>query len=238
MFSLSAFTKRILASCHEDPLLGVDGGNGSTKGSGYTPHKNLAAENQSLQAADAALESTLLPGINDNIRPSPSQEPQQGLELEQDGQVQQSQIMQQNEEQQQQEEQREQEQQVNAATEEITVGAAASRGADEPGENIVEVVDTTSEGLKAGIGGGLALWPESTKLPSAAGAETTRTAGDGVEMIGRGRGSGSNSCCMDAEVLKSVARLFLSKLQISVEVSALCFDVFILAHQHGVMSLS
>lgn len=70
------------------------------------------------------------------------------------------------------------------------------------------------------VGTGMALWPESSILPPGGLAEDSGGAADGVEG-GRRRGDGTAPHFMDTEALKAVARLFLSKLHVSVEVSTL-----------------
>lgn len=198
-------------------MLGVDRGNGPTRDSGFT--YNSLAEHRIVESGDSA-DATLLPAIGYN---GSSRQPQ-GREIEwkrqgHQSKVQQDQEYQQQQEQRQEEQQREQQKLENNVTEEIIHGPTAARGAGGPEGRIPGFVDT-SEGRKADSGGGLMLWPESTKLPTAAGMEPTSTTGDGIES-GWGRRMDSNSHGMDGEVLKAVARLFLSKLQISVEVNVL-----------------
>lgn len=92
-------------------------------------------------------------------------------------------------------------------------------GTDGTVEGLQGAADPSALGI-ATVGGGLALWPESSIVPSAVPAELARDAVDGIEA-GERRSGGEATCSMDAETLKAVARLFLSKLQVSVEVSAL-----------------
>lgn len=85
--------------------------------------------------------------------------------------------------------------------------------------DIPGAVDACAQG-NMGAGGGLELWPESAALPSTSPVNAPSGADDGSSGDGRRRGV-SASGCIDADTLRAVARLFLSKLQISVEVGAL-----------------
>lgn len=69
-----------------------------------------------------------------------------------------------------------------------------------------------------GMNGKLALWPEFTIVPKPSGAGGPPREGGDIAYSEERRGEGTTSC-IDAEVLKAVARLLLSKLQISVEVN-------------------
>ncbi|CAM9881862.1 unnamed protein product, partial [Ectocarpus fasciculatus] len=89
------------------------------------------------------------------------------------------------------------------------------RGADETEGN--DAVGSSRGNNGRGMSGNLALWPEFTIVPKpAGGGRPPREGGDVVYNEEERKGEGATSC-IDAEVLKAVARLLLSKLQISVE---------------------
>lgn len=64
---------------------------------------------------------------------------------------------------------------------------------------------------------GLPVWPENATLPTAVatGRSSAYWGDEGRDDGSQGAGTMS---CLDAETLKALARLFLSKLQVSVEV--------------------
>lgn len=64
---------------------------------------------------------------------------------------------------------------------------------------------------------GLPVWPESAPLPTAVTTDRSNVCCGDEGRGGGGQGVG-NASCLDAETLKALSRLFLSKLQVSVEV--------------------
>lgn len=112
------------------------------------------------------------------------------------------------------------------------VEAILAGGTEIPPDKTLGIRDRAEEGKlgrgsnRAGVGRGLPIWPEALPLPAAAPADNC---GGACEPTGRAeRGKGVRSACyLDIEVLKAVSRLFLSKLQVAVEVG----------HKYGVASV-
>ncbi|CAM9614464.1 unnamed protein product, partial [Ectocarpus sp. 12 AP-2014] len=89
-----------------------------------------------------------------------------------------------------------------------------TRGADGADEN--DAIESSRGNGRGGMREKLALWPEFTIVPHIAGVGRPPREGGDIAYSEERPWEGTNSC-IDAEVLKAVARLLLSKLQISVE---------------------
>ena len=101
---------------------------------------------------------------------------------------------------------------VSAVTNEGHIrGGSHSGGGVRP-----EAGPTTQEKTNAS-NRGLPVWPESAPLPTAMTTDGSNACGGDEGRGGGGQGAGTASC-LDAETLKAISRLFLSKLQVSVEV--------------------
>ncbi|CAB1119923.1 unnamed protein product [Ectocarpus sp. CCAP 1310/34] len=239
--------KRVLALCHEDPLVGANGERGlqtesggkrfdrtgrldpqptpvpitsaslspqDASGSELLPPTLLhnsdlsmgsandgsgLADNHGAEVGEGSVSTLLLPAIG----PTRLSRQPQDWELEN------------NEHDQQRVPQRQlQQHQLQLNQHEHMALEVPSRGADGTDGN--DAIEPSRGNGREGIREKLALWPEFTIVPHIAGVGRPPREGGDIACSEERPWEGTNSC-IDAEVLKAVARLLLSKLQISVE---------------------
>eukprot|EP00752_Nemacystus_decipiens_P013317 g11795.t2 len=173
-------------------------------------HQGLQGSN--TRPGSSAGAAALLPAIADAERSLPPQQPETDEAREQEEGEGGKEEDRQHQQHQRQHHQHQQKDAMSVVRDRRSV--EADRGADGPAREPPDAVGIRTEGRRAneGTGDGLALWPESSILPPSAPAED-----GGGAIDGDGRSVGGAPRFMDADTLKAVARLFLSKLQISVE---------------------
>ncbi|CAM9962775.1 unnamed protein product, partial [Ectocarpus sp. 8 AP-2014] len=236
---------RVLALCHEDPLVGANGERGlQTESGGFDrtgrldPQPIPAPKTSALLSPQDANGSELLPptllhssdlsvgstndgsGLADNhgaeggkgsastvllpaIGPTRLSWQPQDWELEN------------NEHGQQRVPQRQlQQHQLQPNQHEHMALEVPSRGADGTEGN--DAIESSRGNGRGGMREKLALWPEFTIVPHIAGVGRPPREGGDI-AYGEERPWEGTTSCIDAEVLKAVARLLLSKLHISVE---------------------
>ncbi|CAM9388321.1 unnamed protein product, partial [Ectocarpus sp. 13 AM-2016] len=238
---------RVLALCHEDPLVGANGERGLQTESGgkrfdragrLDPKPIPVPKTLALLSPQDANGSELLPqtllhswdlsvgstndgsGLADNhgaevgegsdstvllpaIGPTRLSRPPQDWELEN------------NEHDQQRVPQRQlQQHQLQPNQHDHMALEVRSRGAD--GADGFYAIESSRVNGRGGMKEKLALWPEFKIVPHIAGVGRPPREGGDI-AYSEERPSGGTNSCSDAEVLKEVARLLLSKLQISVE---------------------
>ncbi|CAM9625963.1 unnamed protein product, partial [Ectocarpus sp. 6 AP-2014] len=238
---------RVLALCHEDPLVGANGEKGLQTESGgkrfdrtgrLDPQPIPVPKTSTLLSLQDANDSELLPatllhssdlpvgstndgsGLADNhgaemgegsvstmllpaIGPTRLSRQPQDWELEN------------NEHDQQRVPQRQlQQHKLQPNQHEHMALEVPSRGADGTEGN--DAIESSRGDRRGGMREKLAFWPEFTIVPHTAGVGRPPREGGDIAYSEERPWEGTTSC-IDAEVLKAVARLLLSKLQISVE---------------------
>lgn len=241
--------KRVLALCHEDPLVGANGERGlqaesggkrfdrtgrldpqpikvpktsallspqDANGSEFLPPTLLhssdlsvgstnagsgLADSHGAEVGEGSVSTVLLPAIG----PTRLSRQPQDWELEN------------NEHDQQRVPRRQlQQHQLQPNQHEHMALEVPSRGADGTEGN--DAIESSRGNGRGGMREKLALWPEFTIVPHIAGVGRPPREGGDIAYSEERPWEGTTSC-IEAEVLKAVARLLLSKLQISVEVS-------------------
>lgn len=242
------FYFRVLALCHEDPLLsGINDGSSATsttRGGLYYASEHSCRTTNIVMSSTSSSHDGIDPatlGANSGARTRPFPNDTVGRERgEEDTTSRQGSATSTDRtalptiklaEHQRSVQQRQRQQQCNQATAALATsfGATPARGAvaiAAEGRERVEAEggrddEEAVHGLRSckrrdEIGGGLPVWPENAPLPTEPIAGRRR--GNEFDRGGYGAEGGNRAGALGSEVLKAVSRLFLSKLQVAVEV--------------------
>lgn len=215
-----ALCTRILASCLEDPLLGVNGG------ANVTPVNNFIQSDPSIKqphdTSPTATFSSSSPLHHQHDAVTPNTTPSQIVSLDRHGHH--------------EDDSARQDEQGDDAERETTMplqllpAIAGARQDDQaPAESGVKYdAFTDADGSKeckrgswqraAGMDADPQLWPETVPLPTTTRIDVVGGLGEEQRSV-RGKGR-TEARYLDAKMLKEALRLFLAKLQVPVEVSS------------------